>query len=359
MLDWLTSLLDSDGFPPRWQCGTGWTPALGWTHIASDILIWGAYMAIPVVLAYFVIRRKHDVPFPKVFWLFALFIFSCGTTHLVEAAIFWEPVYRLSAATKVWTVIASWGTVAVLIPIAPQALALPGLRKVNEQLEEEIEQRRRSEARLQMLMHELDHRVKNNLATVLTIADQTASSSESIEQFAQSFTGRVGSLARVHTALATARWHGLTLQRVLELVLEPYRDADPPRWNLDGPDVHLEARQAGSLCMVFHELATNAAKYGCLAGPEEVLHVRWERRGEEVSIIWREHGGRDVVQPKEEGYGLRMIRGMLAYDLGGEAEMKFHSDGLECRLTFAVDPSPSGRSASTGAETKGGDDGRT
>src|SRR5205814_447878 len=84
---------------------------LGWLHITSDLAIWLAYLAIPVVLALFV-RRRRDVPFPRVFWLFGLFILSCGTTHLIEAVIFYEPVYRLAGVVKLVTAVVSWATAA-------------------------------------------------------------------------------------------------------------------------------------------------------------------------------------------------------------------------------------------------------
>ena len=101
MLDFITRLFDTQGFPPRWSCGAGWQeePSLGWLHIVSDLAIFGAYTAIPIVIAYFVLRRR-DLPFPSVFWLFVVFIFACGTTHLIGAIIFWKPIYRVDGLVK-------------------------------------------------------------------------------------------------------------------------------------------------------------------------------------------------------------------------------------------------------------------
>lgn len=140
VLSWPTN---TSGFVPRWQCGQ-WSAGLGWTHIISDIVIWASYWAIPLILACFVIRRK-DVPFPRVFWLFVAFIFACGTGHLVEAIIFWEPLYRLSGLVKAGTAAVSICTAVALAPILPRALSLPGLAKVNEDLAREIHERRRAE----------------------------------------------------------------------------------------------------------------------------------------------------------------------------------------------------------------------
>ncbi len=145
----LQQIFDATDFPPRWRCGN-WSESLGWLHIISDMAIFGAYFAIPVVLAYFVLRRK-DVPFPRIFWLFALFIMSCGIGHGIEATIFWHPWYRLSGVVKMITAIVSWATVIALIPLLPKALALPGLAKVNADLAREIEERKRAEERQRKL----------------------------------------------------------------------------------------------------------------------------------------------------------------------------------------------------------------
>ena len=156
-MDVVTQLFDTSDFPPRWQCGQ-WSPVHGWVHIVSDVAIFGAYLAIPCVLVYFVLRRR-DVPFTPIFWLFGLFIFSCGLGHLVEATLFWEPWYRFSGLVKVVTALASWGTVLALAPIVPRALALPGLAAANERLEKEIAERRRGEE------------ARNRLAAIVEFSD--------------------------------------------------------------------------------------------------------------------------------------------------------------------------------------------
>jgi signal transduction histidine kinase/ActR/RegA family two-component response regulator len=145
----MTGLFDTEGFPPRWNCGTAWSadPWLGWLHIGSDLAIFGAYTAIPLVIGFFVLRRK-DIPFPRIFWLFVIFIFACGTTHLVDSIIFWHPIYRFSGLVKLITAVASWSTVVALVLIAPEALRLPGLSKLNSELTREIEDRKQAETSL-------------------------------------------------------------------------------------------------------------------------------------------------------------------------------------------------------------------
>jgi len=123
MIDFLANPFDPTGFVPRWSCGA-WSPALGWLHIVSDLLIWLAYFAIPCVLI--VIVRRRAIPFQKLFVLFSLFIFSCGTTHLIEAIIFYEPIYRFAGVVKGLTALASWATVIALVGSIPKLLSIRG-----------------------------------------------------------------------------------------------------------------------------------------------------------------------------------------------------------------------------------------
>jgi PAS domain S-box-containing protein len=147
MIEFFSKLFDTSDFPPRWRCGI-WDDAHGWLHILSDLAIFGAYTAIPLVIAFFVIRKKQDIPFPRILWLFVIFIFACGTTHLIEAIIFWQPIYRFAGIVKLLTATASWATVAALFWITPEALKLPGLATLNNELAGEIEERKRTEQAL-------------------------------------------------------------------------------------------------------------------------------------------------------------------------------------------------------------------
>lgn len=139
MFEALRQLVDVSDFPPRWYCGD-WTQLHGWVHIVADIAIWAAYISIPLAIAIYVLRRP-DTPVPRLFWLFAAFIFLCGTTHLMEAIIFWWPAYRLNAVFKVLTAVVSLATVAVLLRHLPQLLRYPSLAGLNEQLQNESQAR--------------------------------------------------------------------------------------------------------------------------------------------------------------------------------------------------------------------------
>jgi signal transduction histidine kinase len=124
------------GYMPRAICGQ-WTPGEIWLHNASDFFIWSAYVAIPIVLIFFWWRRKTELPFRSLFLMFGMFIIACGTTHLMEIVMFYNPLYRLAGLIKLATAIISWGTVAALIPVVPRALVM----RSPESLEKEVSER--------------------------------------------------------------------------------------------------------------------------------------------------------------------------------------------------------------------------
>jgi len=141
--DFFSNLFDTSNWPPRWHCGT-WTDFHGWVYIISDLAIWASYFLIPVLLIRMITKRQ-DVPFLKIFWLFGAFIILCGTTHLIDAIIFWWPAYRLSAFVRFLTAIISVFTVMALYKVLPQVFSL---RTVAE-LEHEINERKAIEIKLE------------------------------------------------------------------------------------------------------------------------------------------------------------------------------------------------------------------
>ncbi len=137
--DFFTKMFNTADWPARWHCGT-WTDFHGWLYILSDISIWAAYFAIPFLL-FRILNKRKDIPFPRIIWLFIAFILLCGTTHLIDAVIFWWPVYRLSAAVRFATAVVSMFTVYALYKMLPM---IYNLRTVG-QLEAEIEERKKAE----------------------------------------------------------------------------------------------------------------------------------------------------------------------------------------------------------------------
>ncbi len=134
MGEYFTKFFSTSDFPARWQCGN-WSDFLGWLHITSDLATFAAYFAIPAVLLYFA-RQRQDIPFSRLFILFAAFIVACGTVHLIEAIIFWHPIYRISGLVKFLTAVISWTTVVTLVYTIPQIVHFPSLAAVNQQLAE-------------------------------------------------------------------------------------------------------------------------------------------------------------------------------------------------------------------------------
>ena len=142
--EFFSKLFDDSGFPPRWHCGK-WTDFHGWLYIISDLMIWGAYFAIPTIIIRY-ITRKQEARFQRVYFLFASFILACGTTHLLDAITFWYPAYRLNALVRFGTGVVSWLTVFHLVKLLPVAFTL----KTAEQLENEVLHREDVELQLKI-----------------------------------------------------------------------------------------------------------------------------------------------------------------------------------------------------------------
>lgn len=183
--------------------------------------------------------------------------------------------------------------------------------------------------RQRLLMDELNHRVKNTLATVQAIAQQTLRGSATPEQFAEAFESRLLALSKTHNALTDSRWEGAALGQILQQELSPY---GAERVLLSGADVQLSARVALSLGMVFHELATNAAKYGALSAGGR-LKVSWTMEADSLSLEWRETGGPPPSPPTRRGFGSRLIERSIRGELQGSVVIDYDPEGLVCSFT--------------------------
>jgi len=144
--EFFRKLLDTSDWPPRWHCGK-WSEFHGWLYIVSDLLVWSAYFAIPLIIIRY-ISKKHDARFIRVYFLFAGFILACGATHFFDAVTFWYPVYRLNALVRAITGILSWTTVFYLIKVLPVAFTL----RSSAELEAEVEQRKKAEEKFRNLL---------------------------------------------------------------------------------------------------------------------------------------------------------------------------------------------------------------
>jgi two-component sensor histidine kinase len=180
------------------------------------------------------------------------------------------------------------------------------------------------------LIEELNHRVKNTLAILQSIAAQTFRGASKAER--EKFEGRLGALAEAHNLLSKEKWQGSELQDVIGRVLQPYLLNNPERVRMFGPKIPLSPRVAVVLSMIVHEMATNAAKYGALSNETGTVALDWEVITEnarpKLRMIWSEAGGPPVVAPVQRGFGSRLIERSARDQLDGEATVDFLPRGV-------------------------------
>jgi PAS domain S-box-containing protein len=204
----------------------------------------------------------------------------------------------------------------------------------------DITERKRAEDARKTLNAELDHRVKNALATVTAVISHTEQGSRSVADFAAALEGRIRSMAATHELLSSRHWQELSLIELIRRELAPY--AASKNTEISGPTVLLKPEAGQALAMVLHELATNAAKYGALSTNEGRVLIRWDRRlnGRPLSNLvleWREVGGPLVDAPGKSSYGTDTIHDLIPYEFGGTVDLVFAPEGLRCRLELPPD----------------------
>ncbi len=197
---------------------------------------------------------------------------------------------------------------------------------------------RRAAARRQaLLMAELQHRVKNSLATIRAMAAQTLRTSPSMDHFAEAFEGRLAALATTHDLLVRVNFEEIELRRIVIEELAPYRAVEGRNLTIDGPAVLLKPAATQTLGMVFHELATNASKYGALSVPEGRIAVTWTvRPGPVLALEWRETGVHIAEPPARQGFGTTLIARALPFEVDGTAELEFPPEGAICRMQIPL-----------------------
>jgi PAS domain S-box-containing protein len=199
----------------------------------------------------------------------------------------------------------------------------------------DVRERWQSELRQLTMAHELDHRVKNTLAMVLSIAEQTCASARSIEEFREAFVGRIRALARAHEALAARSWHSVPLAELAHLTFQPYVADTSDRAAVRGTSVRLSPAASSCPGMALHELAANAAKYGALSDTKGRVDLHWAASGDgDLAIEWTESAGRRVVPPTTAGFGSRLLKGVLSHELGGHVTLEYRPWGVHCRMTI-------------------------
>lgn len=199
---------------------------------------------------------------------------------------------------------------------------------------EDIHDRKLAEERQRLLINELNHRVKNTLATVQAIAFQTLKGDIPLAEARARFEARLLALSRAHNLLTDQNWEGAALDRVVADATAHL--ADPGRVRAEGPQIWVAPRAALALALALHELSTNAAKYGALSGDAGRVLIRWSVEGDELRLEWKEQGGPPVAVPNGRGFGSRLIERGLNADLGGSARLLFEPDGLRCAIEASM-----------------------
>jgi PAS domain S-box-containing protein len=204
----------------------------------------------------------------------------------------------------------------------------------------DVTERKHAQTRQDLLIAELDHRVKNVLARVAVVARRTREGSSSMTEFVRALDGRIHSMAAAQSLLSQSRWQGVGLADLVRDQLAPY--ATDVNAKIEGSNIVLTAAATQSFAMVLHELVTNAAKYGALSAPDGQVSVSWERfsgEGEppKLVMIWRETGGPLAAAPRESGFGTNLIRDLIPHELGGTVDLSFGAEGLCCTIEVPIE----------------------
>lgn len=263
---------------------------------------------------------------------------------LAERVFIRRPVRRLLTAAAAWragklatrTGISGPGEFGQLAE-AFDAMA-EALQRHQDDLRQEIARSRLLQNRQTMMLHELNHRVRNTLATIQSLARQGRRDNDRGERLE----ARILSLSKTHDLLSRDDWTGASLRAVLENEFAPFQDEEAGRFVLDGPDLHLAPRYVLALGMTIHELTVNAARYGALSTAEGRIAVTWRTFVGEAGIRrlvldWEENGGPPVREPDRRGFGTRLITGGVSRELGGTVTLRFSPEGLRCSLDVPLD----------------------
>ena len=205
-------------------------------------------------------------------------------------------------------------------------------------LTRDITRRKQAEKHQDLLIAELDHRVKNVLARVAAVATNTRQRCGTMDESVSALHGRIQSMAAAHALLSQSRWSRVGLTDLIRHQLAPYTtDANT---TIGGPEIMLTSAQTQAVAMVIHELVTSAAKHGALSNPNGRVSVSWNRIGADaaatLTITWRELGGPSIKAPGKSGYGSSLIRNLIPHELGGTVDLTFLSDAARCEMEIPL-----------------------
>lgn len=208
----------------------------------------------------------------------------------------------------------------------------------------DITERKRADHRQRALLDELNHRVRNALATVQSFADHTIRKCGASKEAQDDFEGRLVALSRAHDQLTRGCWEPIDLKTIVESAVVPSTGASPARLHVAGESIRLGAQASLTLSLVFHELAANAAKFGALSSTDGRVAVTWTvretDRGPVVRIAWQEEGGPEVAPPRHRGFGTRLVEQGLGRQLRGTAALDYDPAGLRCTMDIPLSSTP-------------------
>lgn len=233
--------------------------------------------------------------------------------------------YRVRQPDGSWRWLSAWGLVEFEGEGADRKpVAIAGASRDLTELKQGEEMQR-------LLMNELDHRVKNTLATVQSIAAYTLGSARDLPSARESLERRILAMAQAHDLLTQRSWKGADLREIASRALQAF----PARALLSGASLDLPPKHALAMSLMLHELATNAAKYGALSDSQGKVHVQWSVREAMLRLDWLESGGPAVAAPTQKGFGSRLLD-ILIRDLDGKANIDFAVSGFRCAITAPV-----------------------
>jgi len=341
-------MFSTDSLVPHGFCLL-WRPDLVWTHVVSDATIAISYFTIPLFLIALA-RGRRDLIFRWPLYLFGLFILLCGTTHVLSIVAFWVPIYGFEGLVKVACGLVSIATAVAVWPILPTLLALPShdeLQRLNQELEDRVSARTRELAgantQLTVLLHEVHHRVKNNLQIIASMLrlQQRYLESPSLKDALNRSIGRIHAMSLVHEALyGHANLAHVEVGDYLRKLVEFVVRADPRAANV-AIDVQADATtlrmdQSVPLALVANEVITNALKHGFPDQRQGRIHVSAATQGTQVTLLVEDDGvgQADAGDSASSGFGMQIVQAMAA-QLGGTAKLQPTGRGMRFELTFA------------------------
>jgi two-component sensor histidine kinase len=274
----------------------------------------------------------------------SLLLFSLGSlvalvlAWLVGEGIIRQPLMKVVATAEAWRRGHDMARTGIVDRDDEIGLLGQTFDRLMDESQQREAERETAEARREILVHELAHRVKNTLATVQSIASLSFRHSQGPEAL-RGFQDRLQALVRSHDLLTRRNWEHADITEIMTVALAPLRDEKSHRFSLAGPPVDLPPTTAVPVAMIMHELCTNAVKYGALSNDRGTIVLRWtttpDPRGTALSLIWSEDGGPPVQRPGQEGFGSRLISN-LTRQMHGSFDVSYPPSGLVCHIKLVT-----------------------